>query len=141
MKKGIVISGVLGGKNNNIFQAYSSVTENLVDNWDDLIKRGFIKECKQLKEAQEIVDKAKANVKVKDIWGKEEPTEEPTEDQVVILKDKYNTKQLKEILDNYEIEYASSSDKTELCQLIIDNNLDEQLVRYGNRGYEKYHYQ
>ena len=45
MKKGKVIVGALSHKNlNHVFKEYERVTENDVENWDELVREGKIEE-------------------------------------------------------------------------------------------------
>lgn len=45
MKKGKVIVGALSHKNlNHVFKEFEKVTENDVENWDELVKEGKIEE-------------------------------------------------------------------------------------------------
>lgn len=51
MKKGKVIVGALSHKNRNyVFSEFEKVTENDVENWDELVKNGYIKEDQVKKE-------------------------------------------------------------------------------------------
>lgn len=74
MKTGKVIVGALSHKNlDHVFKEFDNVTENDVENWDELVKKSYIKpdkstanaEEKDKKEAQEKEEKDKKEAKEK----------------------------------------------------------------------------
>ena len=49
MKKGRVIVGALSHKNRNyVFKEFESITENDVENWDELVKKGYLEQAVEI---------------------------------------------------------------------------------------------
>lgn len=109
MKTGTMIPSVMQGKGKSILKNPGKdgkplrVNDKMVDNWDDWVKRGYIKEDESEADENPEADEAK------EAFGK-----------------KYTNAELEAILEKGEFDPPSSWNKSELVDKIFELGLNEQ---------------